>query len=158
MIHITIKTKRVYSHDGNGMPKFETIDTTLQDGVEFEKFLRYLPMKNFMLDKLKIVSVIEDGKEIDKSKWETMLGYVINGMTKQEATLEEKYALEKQRNDQLEARMAELEKMIPKKASVKQEQGQEQDELSDLRVSYTEKTGKKPFHGWDEKTLKQKIK
>lgn len=153
MIHVTIKTKRVYSHDGNGMPKFETVDTTLEDGAEFSNFLKYLPMKNFISDELKIVSVMEDGKEIEKSKWEKMLIDIVQNIDKVEPTIDEKYESEKRRNDELEARLQELEKMIPKKAELKPERN----DLTELKKRYTEKTGKKPYHGWDAETLNQKI-
>ena len=69
MIHVTIKTKKIYSHDNSGMPKFETINTTLEDGAQFDKFLKYLPFHNFIKDELEIISVIEDGKEIEKKNF-----------------------------------------------------------------------------------------
>ena len=43
-------------------------------------------------------------------------------------------------------------------APQKNEQPDEQpDELAELRAEYTEKLGKRPFHGWDADTLREKI-
>lgn len=36
-------------------------------------------------------------------------------------------------------------------------EGQESDPLADLRAEYYEKFGKRPYHGWDDETLKAKI-
>lgn len=144
------------------MPKFETINTTLQDGAQFDKFLKYLPFQNFIKDDLEIVEVFESkGKEIvqlDKKEWVEKLKSAISGIGEVEQTLADKYEEEKQRNDELQERLEKLEKLLnqpkelPKiKADVKS------DELEGARRLYSEKTGKKPYHGWDVETLKQKI-
>lgn len=159
MIHVTIKTKKIYSYDSSGMPKFETIDTTLQDGVQFEKFLKYLPYQNFIKDNLEIVRVIEDGKEIDKSKWNDLLINAVKSIGKTEPSLADKYEGEKKRNDELQERLDRLEKLLnePKEMPKIQAKVESSEDIEALRAEYAEKIGKRAYHGWDAETLKQKI-
>lgn len=160
MIHVTIKTKKVYSHDSSGMPKFETISTTLEDGAQYGKFIKYLPYQNFIPNDLEIVKVTKDGKEIDKSKWEAILKETVNQMTKVEPSLGEKYEAEKQRNDDLQSRLEMLEKMLnkPKEIEPIEPEVSQTETIDTVRDQYFEKVGKKAYHGWDIETLKQKMK
>lgn len=45
----------------------------------------------------------------------------------------------------------------PPPAEPDQEPDQESDELTELRAEYTDKIGKRPYHGWDAATLREKI-
>lgn len=161
MIHVTIRTKKIYSYDAMGMPKFETIDTTLEDGAQFNKFIKYLPYQNYIPSDLEIVKVVKDKEEIDKTDWQKVLNSAIGGMTKVEPTIEEKYNSEKARNDELLERLAKLEAMLEPKnqliESIEPKIEIKLSELDQLREEYQEKVGKRPYHGWDIETLKQKI-
>jgi hypothetical protein len=154
MIHITIKTKRVYSHSGDGMPKFETINTTVEDGSQFVKFIKYLPFRSFIPKDLGIVKVVEDGKEIDKTKWVKALSEAVSNMTKIEPTITEKYETEKRRNDELNERLIALEEKLGKDT---ENPAPVNVDMEELKKAYTEKTGKKPYYGWDAETLTKKI-
>lgn len=164
MVNIRIKTKRVYSHGTDGMPKFEVINIALEDGAQFEKFLKYLPYKGYILDDLKVVEATANGEKIDTLKWQKRIDAKISEMGTVEETLHDKYEKEKRRNDDLESRLKELEnlmsgevKQLPK-IEAKVESTEETDEISELREAYKEKYGKRPYNGWDIETLKLKLK
>lgn len=40
---------------------------------------------------------------------------------------------------------------------VKPEKAEDEDDLAELRAEYQEKIGKKPYHGWDADTLREKM-
>ena len=141
------------------MPKFETINTTLQDGVQFEKFLKYLPYQNFIKDELEVVKVFDGEKELDKADWVNALKDAIKDIGKEEPTLADKYELEKKRNDELQERLLRLETLLnePKELPKKEPKVETADDIESLRAAYKEKVGKKAYFGWDAETLKQKI-
>lgn len=44
-----------------------------------------------------------------------------------------------------------------RRAPQEPQKNEQPDELAELRAEYTEKLGKRPFHGWDADTLREKI-
>lgn len=164
MIYVTIKTKRVYGHGTDGMPKFEVIDITLEDGAQLTKFLKYLPYKQYITDDLRIVKVVSGGKEIDKSKWENILEKAISAQPKPISKLDEAekhLKEEKLRNDELLKRIEALEN----KGTVDEIKqigtpkiGTPVVLMEELTEMYIAKFGRKPHYKWDEERLKEKLK
>ena len=121
MKYIKIETQRVYSHGTDGMPKIEKIVVTLQDGFEFNKFLKYFPLHGYLNDRLKVVKVFDKEKEYEVKEWQKKLDDAILKLTTPEKTLDEKYIEEKQRNDELMERLAALEAKLGQPVKVKEE-------------------------------------
>lgn len=168
MIYVKVETQRVYSHSENGMPKIEKIVQTFQDGMNFDKFLKYLPYQ--MYKSVKIHSVLEiDGQEkneIDKDPWIAKLEAVLSKMNQPEESLQDKYEKEKLRNDELLARLERLEANLKveqkpdelEKVDEKEiEEEPDVDEFEELKKQYFDKFGKNPHHLWKVETLKEKL-
>jgi len=163
MITVVVETQRVYSHGNDGMPKVEKIQQKFQDGANFDKFLKYLPLQGYLNDKLRIVKVVEDGKEIDKEPYSNRLREVVRKLNIPEETIQDKYKKEKERNDELMERLAMLEAKVnnpehePETEKVKESTF---DNLTKAELSehYKEKFGKNPFPGWKKDELIEKLK
>ncbi len=174
MITVTVETQRVYSHDEKGMAKIETIPQKLKEGANFNKFLKYLPAQGYIKVKILKATDVKDGKvvEVDKSPYEKMLNEVISKKNTPEETIQDKYNKEKERNDELLARLAALESRVgnePKQELEKEkiEAGQEEKVQSidfenatkaELSEVYKQKFGKKPFAGWKKEEIIEKLK
>jgi len=174
MIVIFVETQKIYSYEGDGMPKIEKIEQSFSE-VEFIKFLKYLPFQNYLNNKLKVTKVEDWDRDVKKAsfptfEYEARLKQVVAKLSTTEPTVHDQLEAEKKRNDELMKRLEALEAKIPEqkvKLVVTEEVAVEEvkdenlepssGELETLRAEYTKKHGKKPFHKWDVEILKSKI-
>lgn len=174
MIYVTIKTERVYGHDGDGMPKIETINQTLSE-FGFEKFLKLLPHQGYIKDRLKVVKAVHEGTnesadttvfeerlkkaytpEVEVVKVDEKTSLVAENLALKErlAAIEAKLGLSDEKPADLEA------KDVPVKET-KSEKDVNVDEIEDinvLRALFTEKTGKAPHPNMGIAKLKSNLK
>ena len=149
MITIYVETQRVYSHGSDNMPKIEKILIAREDGLNYEKFLKYLPQQGYLVDRLKVKKAtrLENGVEYpieDTSKWEKMLDEVIHPKT-----VKTELEAQVERNDELQKRLELLESKIGT--------NDKDDEVEELKKDYIEKFNKKPFHSWGKEKLIEKL-
>ena len=164
MITVVVETQRVYSHGDDGMPKVEIIQQKLEKGANFNKFLKYLPFQRYLTDKLKIVEAVQrkDGEliEVDKAPFEKQLNEVVAKLNVKEETIHDKYAKEKQRNDELMERIASLEAKFnnEQKEDLKEVNPFEDATKEELTKAYKVKFGKQPYNGWKKDVLIKRLK
>jgi len=159
MITVVVETQRVYSHGTDGMPKVEKIQQKMSAGAEFDKFLKYLPYQGYIRDKTKVVKATEKGEEVDKAPFQERLSEVMKKLNTPEETIHDKYAKEKQRNDELMERITALEAKFEKpKENLKEFNPFDGLSKKELQEAYQEKFDKKPFHGWNKDELIEKLK
>jgi hypothetical protein len=59
---VIVKTKKVVSHDGKGMPVVEKIEQALSPELTFNKFCKYLPNQQYT--EVQVLKVLESKEEL----------------------------------------------------------------------------------------------
>lgn len=100
---IHLKTARVYGHNDDGSPKIERTIVKLEDGSNFNKFIKHMYLKGFMdKEPPTVVKILQksNGKfvEISGVKWQTMVDKEIAN-NKQPTKVDYKALSEKQANE-----------------------------------------------------------
>lgn len=110
---------------------------TKLDGKEVEPYItsKHVPVE-------KGDAIVDEIKAAVKSVFDTSVKVVLSP--------------EQQKIADMEAEMAEMRKLLEGKTTTKKVVSN--DNLADLKVKYEELFNKKPYHGWDETTLNEKIK
>lgn len=136
----------------------------VHDTVEWANFLKNISANGYCKVDVESVKIIEKVKEnnffVDKvSDYENVDAIKKEVETAFKNQTEEVLTPEQQKIADLEAKLNALlglKEEKPSKKEVKKEISNPED-LEVLRAEYTDKVGKKPFHGWDAEQLKEKI-
>jgi len=136
------------SYDSSGKVQNENILVKLShNSLEWSNFIKNVKLLGYV--KPTVEAFLVDDEE-DKSKIDAIQKEVDNANKVQEVEL----TPEQKRIAELEAK---LDALVGGKKDKKQPKDTKNDDLEAVRAEYEEVVGKKPFHGWDEATLKAKI-
>lgn len=101
---IWLKTARVYSTDSDMTAKVERITVKLEDGDNFNKFLKYIPLKGYKKDEQPYIEKVMEKvngqwANIDPKKWVDQLNDVLKAIPAPDFKIDFKGLSEKQANE-----------------------------------------------------------
>lgn len=137
---IVVRTSKVVSHKGDGMPELEVIDQKISPEVTFNKFIEFLPIQNY--SKAEVIRVLEDGKELDEvEKYQEMVNKSLKPDVKFGDSVDYKALSEKQSEmmARMEQRLAALEEKKEPKATGQREAIESK--ANELNISFRSNIG-----------------
>lgn len=120
---IVVKTEKVTSHKGDGMPVIETITQKISPELTFNKFIKYLLNQNYK--STTVIKVLKDDKEVSEvKKYQDKIDYVLSSANKTKGQTDYKALSEKQ-SDQLTEALKRIEAL--------EDKGQNEDNTEDRK-------------------------
>jgi len=106
---IWLKTARVYATDSDMTAKVERTTVKLEDGDNFNKFIKYIPLKGYKKDEQPIIDKVMEKKngqwvEVDKQKWVDQLNEVLQLKPISDEKIDFKLLAERQANELKESK------------------------------------------------------
>ena len=122
---IHLKTARVYGNNADMTPKVERTTVKLEDGDNFNKFVKHMHLKGYMKSEppvvVKVLQKDEKGKyqEIDKTKWQNQVAQAVqeNGVPAK-VDYKAEYEKQKAQNAGIMERLEALEQIKPIEATL----------------------------------------
>ena len=101
---IWLKTARVYATDSDMTAKVERTIVKLEDGDNFNKFVKYIPLKGYKKDEQPYIEKVMENKsgqwvEIDKQPWVDKLNEVLKVIPVPDEKIDFKLLSERQANE-----------------------------------------------------------
>jgi hypothetical protein len=101
---IWLKTARVYATDSDMTAKVERTTVKLEDGDNFNKFIKYIPLKGYKKDELPSIEKVMENKdgqwvEIDKQPWVEKLNEILKVVPVADEKIDFKLLSERQANE-----------------------------------------------------------
>lgn len=149
---VHLQVARVVSHDNDNLAIIERTIVKLMEGANFDKFVKYMPLKSYIGKETKVLKVFENDKECSIDEFELKVRNALDKKVQLNTDLKVELEKERKRNDELEMRLNRLEANTPKEPAPSKSLANE----TEVEI-YERLFGEKPHHNMKLETIKLKI-